>query len=39
MNDFKNFAVNHLGMSSSTLDSYSRKMDRVLTSPTPYPSG
>ena len=35
MNDFKNFAVNHRGVSSSTLDSYSRKMDRVLTSTRP----
>lgn len=27
-NDFRNYAVNHLGMSSNTLDSYSRKMEK-----------
>ncbi len=27
-NDFRNFAVNHLGMSSTTLDSYAKAMDR-----------
>lgn len=28
-NDFRNFAVNHLGMSSNTLDSYARAVDRA----------
>jgi len=28
-NDFRNYAVNHLGMSSNTLDSYARAMDRA----------
>ncbi|MDE7380855.1 MAG: ATP-dependent Clp endopeptidase proteolytic subunit ClpP [Muribaculaceae bacterium] len=27
-NDFRNYAVNHLGMSSNTLDSYARALDR-----------
>ncbi len=27
-NDFRNYAVNHLGMSSNTLDSYARAMNR-----------
>ncbi|MBD5328415.1 MAG: ATP-dependent Clp endopeptidase proteolytic subunit ClpP [Bacteroides sp.] len=27
-NDFRNFAVNHLGMSSNTLDSYARYIDK-----------
>lgn len=29
-NDFKNFAVNHLGMSSNTLDSYAKFMDKKI---------
>ena len=28
-NDFRNFAVNHLGMSSNALDGYSRYLDKV----------
>ena len=36
--DFRNFAVNHLGMSSNTLDSYARYIDKkaggVVTAPT-----
>ena len=31
-NDFRNYAVNHLGMSSNTLDSYARKMQAGVTS-------
>ncbi|MDE6217519.1 MAG: ATP-dependent Clp protease proteolytic subunit, partial [Muribaculaceae bacterium] len=27
-NDFRNYAVNHLGMSSNTLDSYARFMEK-----------
>ena len=27
-NDFKNYAVNHLGMSSNTLDSYGRMLEK-----------
>lgn len=28
-NDFRNYAVNHLGLNSNTLDSYARAMDRA----------
>ncbi len=28
-NDFRNYAVNHLGMSSNTLDSYARHMEKT----------
>ncbi|MDE6866916.1 MAG: hypothetical protein K2J23_05925, partial [Muribaculaceae bacterium] len=35
--DFRNYAVNHLGMSSNTLDSYARYIDKkaggMITSP------
>lgn len=30
-NDFRNFAVNHLGMNSNTLDSYQRTIDKNFT--------
>ena len=36
-NDFRNYAVNHLGMSSNTLDSYARYLDKsgaMVTAPT-----
>ena len=34
-NDFRNYAVNHLGMSSTTLDSYARAMGNgMVTTPT-----
>ena len=33
-NEFRNYAVNHLGMSSNTLDSYARAMHRAGVGPT-----
>ena len=34
-NDFRNYAVHHLGMSGNTLDSYARAVDRMgVTAPT-----